>query len=202
MIMTRKFLTAVVWFGVALLSFAGVAVAAQVVDPAGDGSGIVEAIRPLYDAVLSGRWAFAACISLVLLTTVLRRYGAKYLPWLGTDEGGASLLLAGSFGGALATALGAAQWPTAGMLWTALTVAVSAAGGYTLVKKLGVPLLERLAKVLPAPVGAFMTMIAKVISTGIGTSPIAKAELAGKAAVAAKPGPGVASVVGTIKDVR
>ncbi len=202
MIMTRKFLTAIVWFGFVLLGFAGAATAAQLVDPNGDGSGVVEFVRPLYEAVLGGRWAFAACIGLVLLTTLARRYGSRYVPWLAGSEGGAVLLLAGSFGGALATALGAAQWPTSGMLWTALTVAVSAAGGYTLVKALAVPLLERIAPSLPAPLRALVTLLIKVISTGIGTSPVIKAELEAAKAVKQNPGKGLAGVVGTIKDVR
>lgn len=169
MIMTRKILTALVWFGVALLSFTGVAVAAALADPTGDGSGFVDMVRPLYQAVLSGRYAYAACLALVAAAAGARTWGRTRYPWLDTEEGMAWTILLGSFGGALATALGAARWPTLEMTWQAGSIAMTAGGGAWLLRHAVVPRLRLwMPKLAP---------LLDLISTGIGTSPVLLAKL-------------------------
>lgn len=103
-------------------------------------------VKLLVDAASSRNWPLLAALVVVALVWAVRRFGAARLPWLGTDRGGAVLVLATSLAGAVATALAGGAGLSLPLLVEALAVAVSAAGGFNLVKKLAAP--------APAPVAA------------------------------------------------
>jgi hypothetical protein len=178
---------------VAFISFLGTGVAFAATE---DG-GLLDLARPLFDAVMSGNYAYAAALALVLGVALARRYGSKRWPWLGGDTGGSLLVLLGSFGGAVATALAGGAGLSLALFWTACKVAAGASGGYTLIKRLAIPLLRqvigKLPKVLQKPFGLILWMFEG--------SAVAKAEAAGDAAVAANPANGLDGLAGTPKDV-
>lgn len=122
-------------------------------------------------AVTSGNWALLAALVLVGLVWAVRRWGASKVPFLASARGGALLALLGGIVGAVATALTAGAPVTAALLLKGLTVGVTAAGGWTVVRKL---LFGDSAQVA-----------------------IRRAEAAGQvAAVAAAPGATVESIIG------
>ena len=171
-----------------LLMFTGTALAAAAVEGVGGGE-LLDFLRPIADAVLGGEYALASALALVFAVVLARRYGAKVWPFLGTGPGAAILVLLGSFGGALATALTGAglSW---GLVQAALLVAVSAAGGYSLARTLVLkPLLAKWGDKLPS---WLRLPIEWVINQ---PSRVEKAEAAGDAAVKANPAEGASSVV-------
>ena len=126
-----------------LLMFTGTAMAANAVDPQ-DGS--LDLARAVYDAMAGGHYAFAMAIVLVLVTSLVRKYGGERWKVLHTDQGAASLVLVGSFGSSLMAMLAGGGDPTPHMFWSSLAVAFGAAGGYAALKKL---VIEPLAPRLP-----------------------------------------------------
>lgn len=190
------------------LGFAGTAIAASttvaVVDAPGDGS-IFDLAKPVFDAVRSGNGWLAAALALVLLVAGARRYGAKRFPWLTSKSGGAAANVLLSFGGMLATAFAAGSAPTWALALTSLKVSIVAAGGFTLIKELAVPALRWIESKAPAFARPYIGPLFNVLCNlfeGRGTAAIAKAEAAGKAAVTAKPAPGLAGVVGKTDELR
>ena len=181
--MNRFVKACIIFIATFLVSFTSVGVAFA----ATDDTQLMDMAKPLLDAVMHGQFALAGAMLLVLGVALARRYGAKRFPFLHTDAGGSLLTLAGSFGGAVATALMAGAGVTTGLLWTALGVAATASGGYTLIKRLAIPLLKKvlskLPKALQKPFGLVLWMF---------ESPkVAAAEAAGDAAVAANPAKGL-----------
>lgn len=178
---------------VALISFAGTGVAFAATE---DG-GLLDLARPVFDAVMGGNYAYAAALALVFAVALARRYGSKRWPWLGGDVGGSLLVLLGSFGGAVATAVAGGAGLSLTVVWMACKVAAGASGGYTLIKRLAVPLLrsiiQKLPKLAQKPFGLILWMFEG--------SAVAKAEKAGDAAVAANPASGVTGLTGTPRDV-
>lgn len=133
---------------VALIAFGTTAFAAGAVTPS-DGT-LLDLLKPVWSAVSHGQYAFAASLALVLAVAVARQYGGNLWPWLKTGAGAALLALMGAFGAALATGLAAGAAITWHMVWVALGVGVTAAGGYSLVKALLVdPVLVPLANKYP-----------------------------------------------------
>lgn len=176
-------------------SFTATALAAETVD--GD---LIDVARPVLDAILAGQYTAAAALGLVLAVALLRRYGSRALPWLHSDVGGAVLALGTSLGGALATALMAGASLSGGLLWTALGVAIAAAGGYAMIKKLIiVPLLRPLRDRAPAWLRAPLDLILWIFDR---PDPIAVAVAAGDAAVTADPPSGVIGIVGEPRDIN
>lgn len=113
---------------------------------------LLDLARPVFDEIMKGHYVAAAALSLVLLVALVKRYApGKVGEFVHSDPGGALTTVLMSFGGALATAtMGGAPWSWA-MMWTAATIAVTAAGGYVLLKKLIVePILKPLSKKTPA----------------------------------------------------
>lgn len=94
-------------------------------------------LKAFVDAIQHGQWPVVAVVVLVALTWVLRKVGTKWIPWLGTSEGGSVLALLT----AVAATLGAAAlvpgatitWPLVG---SAIAASFAAAGGWTLVRRL------------------------------------------------------------------
>jgi hypothetical protein len=184
---------------IALLAFTGTALAAGAVAPE-DGS-ILDLAKPVFEAVMSGQYWYAAAGALVLLVTAVRRYGAKWFPralgWTNSSWGTPALVLLASFGGALATAAAAGAGPSLEVLKVALGVAVAAAGGWKLAKELAVPLLTALRDKLPAWARPLIDVALWAFQR---PSRDADAAAAGDAAVAANPPTGIAGVTGEPKD--
>lgn len=165
-----------------IVSFFGTSVAFAQVPPE---AGVSDLVKPVFDAVMQGHFALAGALLLILTVAVLRKYGIKKWPFFATDTGGTLLALVASFGGALATTLGAGVSLSWGVLASALGVAATASGGYTLIKRLAIPMLKMLPKSLQKPLSLIYWIF---------ESPkIAEAEEAGKKAVAEKPSNGLGS---------
>ncbi len=178
-----------------LFGFTATSVAATAVAPDGDLLGL---LKPIYDAVMSGnKWA-AAALALVAVVALLRKYVAPRWAFLMGDAGGSLLALLASFGGASATALLAGAGMSWALLWMSVKVALTAAGGYTLIKRLIVGPLMPLINKLPAwariPLQAALWMFGN-------PNAIKEAEAAGAAAVAANPSAGTNGITGTPTDV-
>lgn len=161
---------------------------------------LLDMLKPVYTAFASGRPAYAAAMVLVVLVAAARKYGASRIPFLHSDLGGSLLALLGSFGGALVTALAIpGATVTTGLMWTACTVAVAAAGGYSLIKRLLVdPVLRPLAAKAPAALQPVFQLVFWIFD---GPDQAA-AKAAGDAAVKAKPGAGLNSVTGKPTNVK
>lgn len=179
----------------AFLTFTGVTVAFAAGETTAQAAEtpMVDMLRPILDAARGGQGMLAACLTLVLAVALAKRYGAARFPVLHTDIGGAALTLLGSFGGALATTLMAGAAPSLGLAASALGVAFAAAGGYSMAKRLLVPTLRALQAKLPASMRPLLGLVLWVFDK---PSPVAKAEAAGAAAVAAHPAPGIEGVAG------
>jgi hypothetical protein len=182
-------------FAVGLLAFTASAAAAGLVDqPSGD---LAEMILT---AVTGGQYWLAAAVALVLAVRLAREYAPKTGPlsFLRTGAGAAVLVLLGSFGAAVAAALAAGVTVTAALL-PALGVSVAAAGGFSLIKKLGVPVLGWLRNKLPAVAHPVIDLLLWVFSR---PDPDTVATAAGDKAVAENPSTGAAGIVGAPRDVR
>jgi hypothetical protein len=182
-------------FAVGLLAFTATAFAAGLVDqPSGD---LAEMILT---AITGGQYRLATAIALVLAVRLAREYAPKTGPlsFLRSGAGAAVLVLLGSFGAAIATAIIAGVTVTAALL-PALGVAVAAAGGFSLVKKLGVPVLGWLRNKLPAVTHPVIDLLLWVFSR---PDPDTTAKAAGDKAVSENPSTGAAGIVGEPKDVR
>jgi len=141
--MLKNLYTTLIAAAAAMLSFSGLARAGNLVDPQ-DGS--TDVAKAVYDAFANGHKAYAAALSLVIVVALVRKYLGGRWRFLHTDIGSTLLVLAGSFGTALAASLAGGGPATAHAAWSALVVAFGAAGGYTAVKKV---IIEPLAPYLP-----------------------------------------------------
>ncbi|TQF10106.1 hypothetical protein FJV41_41160 [Myxococcus llanfairpwllgwyngyllgogerychwyrndrobwllllantysiliogogogochensis] len=90
----------------------------------------------LFNAVTSQNYALVASLVVVLLVFLLRKFGGRFIPFFNTDRGGAVLVLGVSLAGAVANALAAGAPFSLSLMLTAVKVALTAAGGFTLVKRL------------------------------------------------------------------
>lgn len=179
-----------------VLAFTGTALAAGAVSP--DDGSLLDLARPVLDAIMSGHYAAGAALALVLAVALARRYGVRYLPWLASDEAGAALVLAGSFGGAMATALLAGAPLSLALAWMSLQVAAGGAGVYVLAKKLLTRPLRWLQGKLPAWARPAIDVVLWIFNRPTAGS---TATAAGAAAVTTSPGAGVESLVGETDEV-
>lgn len=88
----------------------------------------------LMEAAKSKNGFMLLALALILAVFLTRKFLASRVPFLGTKAGGALLVFVQAFAGAVATALTAGEpmsWPLALM---ALKVALTGAGGWTLLK--------------------------------------------------------------------
>jgi hypothetical protein len=197
----KRFLSVLVlalWF----LGGMSVAVAASsashtsvIADPAAAATDVtVDAARAVFDAFKSGNPALGSILVLILVVAALRKYGVRRWPALGSDVGGSALLAAAAFLGVLAAAAASSGWAgvaSAGVLWSAFKLAAAAGGGYTLVKRLGGWVLGRWGDRMPGWLHAALDVMLWVFDHSPQASvEIAKAEVAGDAAVAKKPAVG------------
>lgn len=181
--------------GVALLAFVGTAFAANTVDPTVGDPGLLELAKPIYDAIMHGNGWLAASLAIVLLVAMVKKWLAPRWPWLAGDVGGPLLVLFGSFGGALGTALMAGAGMSPALALVALKIALAAGGGYAMLKKLVAPLLRSLRKKVPAWMRPGFDLVLWIFDRP------GSAKLAGDAAVVANPPSGVEGIVGKPDDI-
>lgn len=188
---------------VLLLGVNASALAADTVAP--DDGSLLDLLKPILDAFKGGHHLEAGMLALVLMVAALKRYAPeKYgiSKFVHGDVGGTLLTLVGSFGGAMATTLAAGETPSWAMSKTALMIAVGAAGGYAMIKKLLVEPLRNsdwYQTKAPSWLKAILSVVMWVFDK---PDPTAQAERAGNAAVADKPASGVEGVVGKPTDVQ
>lgn len=182
-----------------LATFTATAVAAAATLPADVG---FDMLKPVYDAFVHGQKLYAGMLALVVAVGLLKRYApsGKIRDFVQGDTGGSLLTLVASFAGAMATSLGGGVAVSWEMVKTATSIAVGAAGGYTLFKRLVVdPILRPLASKAPTWTQPIFALVFWMFDK---PSPVAQAEAAGDAAVSAAKPNGVSSVVGNVKDVE
>lgn len=186
---------------VMLLTWGGVALAANAVDPQ-DGS--LDVAKTIYDAITGGHYAYAAAAGLVLVVALVKRYLGPKVPWLHSDVGGSLLTLTGAFGGAMATSLAGGGPVTWSLAKSAIAVGVTAAGGYALIKKLIIePLIKPLRAKLPPWAQPIFSVVLWIFDKPDAAAQVeASASAAGDAAVAANPGTGVSGAVGTPTEIK
>lgn len=175
--------------GVMLAGFMVSAQAAQSMSP--DDGSILDLAKPVFDELMKGHFVASAALALILCVALVKRYApGKVGDFVHSDAGGSLTSLLMAFGGALATAtIGGAPWTWA-MLWTAATVAVTASGGYVLLKKLVVePILKPLSTKTPAWMAPAWGLIFWIFDKRIAAAEAA--QKAGDAAVVANPPTGV-----------
>lgn len=105
-------------------------------DPSNDP---VAFIGLLVDAAQGGHWRLAAALLLIGLIYLLRRYGGRVPrlgPWMQTDRGGAIMALVMGVGGGLAAALFSGRPITIYLIVDAISVGLTAAGGWAIGKKI------------------------------------------------------------------
>ncbi len=166
-----------------------------------DDAPIMELAKPVWEAITQERWWLAASLALVLAVAAFKRYApGRAKEFANSDAGGALLVLLGSFGAGLASGLmavgtNAISWV---LVYAAVKVAIVAAGGYSLVKKLIIePLIKPNMHRFPPWLQSTLTMVMWIFERPA----VEAAEKAGDVAVAADPAGGVADVVGEPKEL-
>lgn len=107
----------------------GIAHAATVPpDPEADAGGF---IRLLYEAATSKQWSIVAGYVLVGLAFVVRKYALGRFAWTQTRWGGFGIAVALSLAGTLGLALGTGAPIDVSLVLSALSTAMTAAGGWT-----------------------------------------------------------------------
>lgn len=200
----KKLVTPLILVAMLCITFTATSFAAGAAVPE-DGS-LLDLLTPIWDAFTGKHWWLAGAAALVAGVTLFKKYApsGKARDFANSEEGAASLVLAGSFGAALVASLsGATAVPMSPALaLDAFHVAAAAAGGYFLISMLVVKRLtnskfyqDKAPSWLKAAVSlAFWAFQKK--SPAIDT-----AKAAGEAAVAAKPATGAAGVVPPPTDV-
>lgn len=183
--------------GAGLVGFTATSAAAAQAAP--DDGSLLDIARPIFDAIMAGRYLAASATALVLTIALIKRYAPGRIgAFVHSDAGGALTTLGMALFGAIATAtMGGATWHWS-MLWTSLTVGIAAAGGYAVLKKL---VVEPLLKPLAARYPWLMPVLAVVMWVFDRPTAIQHAEAEGDAAVAGSPGPGVDGALGAPEDV-
>lgn len=160
----------------------------------------IDLAKPILDAALAHNYVAAFALALVLAVAAAKRLtgSSRLAVFVHGDVGGAVTTFALAFFGAIATAvptggIGALSWE---LVRSTGLIAFAAAGGYSLAKKLLVPVLQRFAAG-----HAWAQPIVGVVLWAFDKSSAvqaieAKATQTGAAAVAASPSPGAAAVVG------
>ena len=110
-----------------------VLVLAQVPDPGADPAAFLSA---LLLATRGGQWIVVGILATIGIVYLARRFGAKYVPFLGTRRGGALLLLISSVVTALATPILAGTPINLSVLLDVLITGIGAAGGRTIFRTL------------------------------------------------------------------
>ena len=179
--------------------FTATAFAANVISP--DEQSWFELLKPVYEAFMRGEKLYAGMLALVAAVALAKRYmPGKAGAWINGKHGQPIAVLVMSFGGAMATAISAGTTPGWGMVKTAALIAAAAAGGYSMIKTLIIePFLRPWAAKAPTWIRWALDMVLWIFDK---PTPVAKAEAAGAAAVAAKPGTGIEAVTGKAREVE
>lgn len=166
-------------------AFTGTAIAADAM--ASTDPSVTDLAKSIFDAVMHGQWWAAAALGVILACAVARRYmPAAWKDGVKGDIVGTATAFLMAFAGAVATwALAPGAVMTAGVALTALKIAATAVGGYTVIHKI----VGWLAAwgVLPP----WATSALKLLAAMVGSNAIAKAEAAGTAAFVADPPKGM-----------
>jgi len=104
--------------------------------------GLGDFLTAIFNAIQKHDWRVLAASALMLVVFLARTYGSKIPtigPKLATDRGGAALALGLALVGGLANAFASGASYSFSMFADSLIVAVTAAGGFNLVKKLWAP---------------------------------------------------------------
>jgi hypothetical protein len=183
----------------ALLAFTGTALAAEAATGA-DGSWL-DMLKPLYDAMAGGHYAYAAALTIIVMVALVKRYLGDKWTWLHSDAGGSAMALTAAAATAAATSLAApGATMTLDLMKSALLVGVGAAGGYAVLKNLIVePLLIPLQAKAPAWAKPILQLVIWIFDK---PDAIKIAEAAGSAAVAAQPAQGATASTGAPTDVK
>jgi len=203
--MKTKILVSLSILGCLFVGLAGTAFAANVAG-ADDGSLLTAILGQLWAALTGKQWWLACAAGLVAAVALIKKYTPeKYRKYTDSDIGGAVLVLAGSFGAALVASLsGASAVPMSGALaLDAIKLALTAAGGYSLIKKLLVdPLLASkwYNEKAPAWLKAILSVVTWVYNKP-GEAIVAEAEKKGDEAVVAKPSTGADGAIGKTTDL-
>lgn len=93
-------------------------------------------VEAIVDSAKAGNWRALAALGLVLVIWAVRRYGTRWWDWLGTDKGGAALVLVIGILSQLAVVIFGKDplgWKT---IVNGIVLGFTAAGGWTVMKKL------------------------------------------------------------------
>lgn len=179
-----------------VVGFSATSSAATAAEPA-DGS-LLDLVKQAYAYAVAGHQLAAGAIGVVVIVGLLKRYGAGRFPWLTTDVGGAVTTLVASFAGTFAIAAASASFAWS-MVWNAGGLAVSAAGGYVLIKKLLiVPILKPLVGKAPAWMQPILNLVISLFDASPALDDAAKA---GDDAVKTNPGGGAVTPTGKPTDL-
>ena len=170
---------------------------------------IIDQAGPVFDAVMAGKYWYAAALALMVVVAFVQRNGTKvpvvgkYLTWTKSSWGAPLLVVLASVTGALATALAAGAAPSLGMLWAALGIAVGAGGAWKFGKEIGGPLLRAIRDKLPAPLRPLVSVALWALERAFSNEArVKKAEAAGDAAVKKNPPTGLDGVTGPATEIE
>lgn len=183
------------FMAVLILGFLGIftatAFAANAVAPSPDDTYAL--LKAVVDAFTHGQKLYAGMLGLVAVVALVKKLAPKWKQLddlVHTDIGGSALTLVGSFALAMATTLGTGGSPSWAMAKSALYIAIGAAGGYTLVKRLLIdPVLRPFAAKCPAWTQPLFAVVFYIFDR---KTPTQEAETAGQAAVEKAPSKGLA----------
>ncbi len=165
--------------------------------PAYVGDVSVEAAKAIFEAFKSGNATLGVLLVLIAGVTLLRKYGSKKWPALGSDFGGSMLLAGLTLLGTLAASAGAGGWAGVSdpsVLWRAFKLAAYAGGGYTLIKRAMKWALAKWGEKLPGWMRSVLEAGMWIFDSAPGAGAavaVEKAKAAGEAAVKANPPSGV-----------
>lgn len=164
-----------------------------------DDASFLDLLRPVYEALTGGQYAFGTLLLIVAAVALAK----KYVPiaWLHTDTGGSVLVAVGTTAAALAASVAApgAHLTTAGLV-AGFKAGLLAAGGYAFIKNVIItPLLPR----LPAWLQKLLTPILWVFDGRLKPADVKLSEAiaAGDKAIGLKPSQGISAIVSTPTDV-
>lgn len=105
----------------------------------------------IVSAVGTKNYGLLIALAVVLIVYLARKFGAKYIPWLGTSRGGFALSLGSALGlSVFAAATAEGQHSLVEVLKTALLACVSASGTWSLLKNLLFPTGSQLVEEIKA----------------------------------------------------
>lgn len=165
-------------------AFTGTALAAEAVP---SDASLFDLAKPIFDAVMHSQWWAAAALAVILACAAAR----KYMPasWTEGTKGdiiGTAMAFLMAFAGAVATwAMAPGAVISFGVIATAGKIGLAAIGGFTIIHKVA-GWLVAWGKLPPWAVA-----VLRMATLLVGSNAVKKAELAGDAAVIAKPPTGM-----------